>query len=89
VPVSPEVARLRASIAAHVQWANEGDRTARTAAARAGLIARFERQADPQGVLPPDERARRVEHLYLAHMRRMTLASLKARARNRAGDGTA
>ena len=76
-------ARLRASIAAHESWGHTEDRAARTAPARAALMARFEREADPEGVLAPDERARRAEHLRRAHFQRLALKSAQARRRAR------
>jgi len=72
---------LIAQIAAAERWAREPDRTTATAPARRGLRAKFERQADPDGVLPPDERARRVDHLMRAHMLRMARRSAEARHR--------
>ena len=42
-----------------------------TAPARAALDAKFEREVDPEGRLPPEELAKRVEHaksLYYARM---------------------
>ena len=45
-----------------------------TRAMRAGLAASWERKADPDGVLPPAERARRAEALRKAHYARMSLA---------------
>ena len=50
--------------------------------ARAGFIAKFEREADPDGVLTPKERARRADALYRAHMTRLAMASAKARRKN-------
>lgn len=70
---------LAASIAAHESWANTSDRSARTAPARAALMAKFEREVDPDGVLPPDERARRAEHKRRAYFQRLALKSAKAR----------
>jgi hypothetical protein len=61
-------------IAAAERWAREPDRTKATSAARAGLQARWEREADPDGVLSPDERAARVASLKKAHYARMVLA---------------
>ncbi len=72
---------LRARIAANTRWAFTPDRRAATAAARAGLAQRWEREVDPEGTLPPDERARRVESLRKAHYSRMALASAKKRRR--------
>lgn len=74
---------LRARIAANHRWAFADDRTAATAAARAAADARFERQVDPDGKLPPEERARRAASLRKAHMDAMTLASIKKRKRGR------
>jgi hypothetical protein len=54
--------------------------------ARAAFLAAFERQADPKGELPADERARRAQQLRSAHFARLALASAKARrARRPAG----
>lgn len=82
--------RLRASMAAHESWAKTDDRSARTEPARQALLARFEQQVDPDGILDPAERAKRAEHARQAHYKRLALKSAKAR-RERAdrGDGTA
>jgi hypothetical protein len=77
--MTPAEARLRGQIGANSRWAREADRSAATAPARAGLLARFEREVDPDGLLPPEERARRVESARRAHMQRIALASAKAR----------
>ena len=71
--------KMAAQIAAHASWAATPDRTARTAAARAGLVAKFEREVDPDGTLPLAERARRAESLRKAHYVRLALASAKSR----------
>lgn len=47
----------------------------------AGARARFEREADPDETLPPEERRRRGELLYRAHMRRLAIRSAAARRR--------
>ncbi|MCX4094841.1 hypothetical protein [Nocardia sp. alder85J] len=73
---------LQARIAAHTSWANTPDRTARTAKARAALLSKFERDVDPEGVLPSDERARRAEHARKAHFTRLALRSAQARRRH-------
>jgi hypothetical protein len=70
---------LVARIAAHTSWANTPDRTARTAPARRALLARFEAQVDPDGVLDPVERAKRAESARKAYFARLALASVKAR----------
>lgn len=76
---TPAERRLSAQIAAHESWAQTPDRSARTAPARAALLARFEEQADPDGTLLPDERARRAEHLRKAHFQRLALKSAQSR----------
>lgn len=70
---------LRASIGANSRWAAEPDRTKATEPARRGLLAKFEKQVDPDGTLPAAERARRAENALRAHMQRMSLAAAKAR----------
>src|SRR4051812_46318107 len=79
--MTPEERRARAKVAAHTSWANTRDRSARTARARAGLEAKFEREADPEGVLSPRQRAERADSLRKAHYARMALAAAKARRR--------
>jgi hypothetical protein len=46
-------------------------------------MAKFEREVDPDGVLLPDERARRAEHARKAHFARLSLRSAKSRRRAR------
>jgi hypothetical protein len=72
--------RIVAQIAAHTRWATTTDRTAATAPARAGFDARFARQVDPDGLLPPDELATRIASAKAAHFRRLALASARKRA---------
>ncbi len=81
--------RLSAQIAAHDSWARTTDRSARTAPARAALMAKFERQVDPDDSLPPDERARRAEHARKAYFARLALKSARARRRAREETATA
>jgi hypothetical protein len=70
-----------AKIAAAQRWGNCPDRTAATAPARAGLRARFEReaQANADHLLTPVELAKRVDSLQAAHMARMSLRAAQAR----------
>jgi hypothetical protein len=75
-------ASLRGRIAASERWAHTSDRTAATAAARAGLDARFAAEVDPEGVLDPAELARRVKSKRIAHFAR--LARLSADSRRKA-----
>jgi hypothetical protein len=76
---SPEVRALSARIAAHDRWGHTADRAAATAPARAAFLNRFEREADPDGVLPPDVRAKLAANLMSAHFARMALKSAQAR----------
>ncbi len=62
---------LIARIAAHESWARTTDRSARTAPARAGLDARFLREADGDPV--------RAEHLRKAYFARLALQSARSR----------
>jgi hypothetical protein len=87
--LTPEQRALRAEIGAHEKWAREPDRPAATAKARRGFLAKLEAEVDPGGVLPPEERARRAEHLRQAHMKRMALASSRARAAKKGGGDAA
>lgn len=73
---------LIARIAAAERWARTPDRVAATEPARRGLRARFEREADPEGVLDVAERNRRADALFTAHMLRLARASATVR-RNR------
>jgi hypothetical protein len=76
---SPEDRALIASIAAHASWAGTTDPGARTANARRAFTDRFERQVDPDGTLPPAERARRAEHARKAFYKGLALKSAQAR----------
>ena len=77
--VDPDERRLLARAAVHQSWANTSDRSARTAPARAAALGRFEREVDPDGVLPPAERARRAEHAKNAYFYKLALKSARAR----------
>jgi len=54
-----------------------------TAPARAAFLSRFEREVDPDGVLPEAERLRRAESARKAHFARLALKSARARASKR------
>lgn len=69
-------------IGAHTRWAKEPDRKAATAPARKGFRARFEREVDPNSILPPAELARRTDHAISAHMCRLALAKKAKKARS-------
>jgi hypothetical protein len=70
-------------MAAHVLHAQISDPAEHTAPARAAFLSRFEREVDPEGVLDPQERARRAEHAKKAYFLKLALASRKARAAKR------
>lgn len=69
-----------ARIAANSRWATEPDRRAATRPGTDGLLARFEREVDPNGELTPDERRRRALSARKAHMQRLALRSAQKRA---------
>lgn len=85
--LSPELRSLRSQIAAHESWAHTPDRTARTANARKKFLDKFEQEVDPEGTLPPAERAKRAEHKRRAHFQRLALKSAQARRRRCGGEG--
>jgi hypothetical protein len=85
LPLTPEQRSLRARIAANTRWSKDGNRKANAERAQRGMLAKFEREIDPDGVLPEKERRRRAENARQAHMQRMALASSKARAARKAG----
>jgi hypothetical protein len=70
--------QLRGRLGAFISHARNDPRT-QTKNARASFLERFEREADPDGTLPPAERARRAAMLRSAHFTRLALASLNAR----------
>jgi hypothetical protein len=84
--ISPAERSLRARLAAYTQHGHRDPHEA-TAKARAAFLAKFEREADPDGVLSPEERRRRAESLRRAHFARLALASVKARRKAKGGDG--
>lgn len=81
--LSPAQRQLAASIGGLTNWSRKTSpeaRRAATAPARAARQRSWERQADPDGVLPADELAAAVARLKTAHFRRMALASAQKRA---------
>jgi hypothetical protein len=77
--MTPEQRRLRARIAANARWSRPMARSDQAAAARAAMFARLERDVDPGGMLPPEERAR----LVCSAARRLSAELNAARARKR------
>lgn len=66
-------------IAAEISWARTRDRTARTRPAREAFLKRFEKEVDPDGTLPPEERRQRAEHVKRAYMLQLSKRSAAAR----------
>ena len=68
-------------IAAEISWARTHDRAARTRPARETFLKRFEKEVDPDGTLPPEERRQRGDHAKRAYMLRLAKRSAAARKR--------
>lgn len=81
--MTPEQRSLRASIAAHASWANTSDRGEKARKGATALLARFEKQVDPDGVLPAAERRQRALSARKAHMLRLAAKSAAARRSRR------
>ena len=76
--LTPAERSLRGRIGAYVLHSRYDSREL-TKAARAAFESKFEREVDPDGVLPLEERLRRAEMARKAHYARLTLASAEAR----------
>jgi hypothetical protein len=74
---------LQARMAAHTLHAKVSDPAKHTQPARTVFLSRFEREVDPDGVLEPQERARRAEHAKKAYFLRLAQASSTARRRKK------
>jgi hypothetical protein len=81
--LSPAERSLRARLAVHTLHATR-DASRTTTLARAGFLARFEREVDPDLRLDPTERRRRAEHARRAYFIRLSLAAIAARRAKRA-----
>jgi len=75
-PIAKDINR---KIAAEISWSRTTDRSARTKPAREKFLQRFEREVDPDGVLPREERQRRAEHAKRAYMLRLAKRAVNAR----------
>lgn len=71
--MTPVEAALRGRLGAHTRWATCEDRRAATAPGHKAFMDRFERQVDPDGALPPMERAKRAKNAKAAHFAAMAL----------------
>jgi uncharacterized membrane protein YccC len=70
---------LRGRIGAHRLHATHDPRET-TKAARQAFWSSFDREVDPDGLLEPEERARRAAHARAAHFARLAYLSARARA---------
>lgn len=73
---------MRSRLAALTRWSKE-DPKPHADMMRAKFDERFEREVDPDGVLPEAERIRRAVAARKAHFTKLALASSKARARKK------
>ena len=83
--IDPEEMARRGRIGAHTLHSRY-DSNELAARARQGLLSKFEREVDPNGDLPCEERRRRAEHARHAHMLRMARISAIARRRSSSPD---
>jgi hypothetical protein len=79
--LTPSERSLRARIAAFAKHSRYEAKES-TRPARQAFLARFEREVDPDGVLSPEERARRAECARRAHFMRLAFLSAKARRKS-------
>lgn len=80
--MTPAERSLRGRLGAYVVHSRYDSREL-TKPARAAFDSKFERDVDPDGILPTEERLRRAEMARKAHFARLAIASAKARrARN-------
>ena len=77
-PRTPSERVLAGRIGAYVVHSRYDSREL-TAAARAAFRDKFQREVDPDGTLPPAERALRAEMARKAHYARLALKSAQAR----------
>ena len=81
--LTPQEAALRGRLGAYTMHSRHDARET-TAKAREAFLSRFEREVDPDRVLPEGERRRRAEFARKAHFARLALASARARAKKAA-----
>lgn len=79
--LTPAQRSLRARIAAHALHAKGGTNTK---PATAAFLNRFAREVDPDGILSPEERARRAAHARTSYMQSLALKASRARSGRRA-----
>ncbi|MHB1162477.1 MAG: hypothetical protein ACYC3V_19415 [Chloroflexota bacterium] len=84
--LTPQEASLRGRLGALALHAHHNP-VETTKKARETFLARFEREVDPEGVLPEAERKRRAEYARKAYSARLALKSARARRKGRAAGG--
>ena len=82
--MTPGERALRARAAAYAMHAKHGSKKA-ALKGQAALLAKFERQVDPDGLLAPEERRHRALHARRAYMVSLALASSRSRRTKRGG----
>lgn len=82
---TPSERTFVARMGAYALHAKVSDPTAHTAPARRAFLDRFEREVDPDGTLPEQERLRRAGYARKLYFTRLALASAKARRKGGGG----
>lgn len=77
-PLTPEQRAINGRMGAHKIHALG---LTNTGPAREAFQARFERQVDPEGILPPEVRAKRADHARRLFYQQLAAKSAKARKR--------
>ena len=77
--LSAEERSLRGSAAVLKAHAKHGTQAMTAKACQAAHVTRYEDEVDPDRVLSPDERAKRVEYARRAHMKSLSFKAAKAR----------
>ena len=80
--LSPSERILRARLAAHALH-SKVDSTKHTEPARKAALERFEKQVDPEGILPEAERLRRADQAKKAYFVKLAFLSARARRKGR------
>lgn len=78
--MTAEQRAMRARVAALTRWANE-DPAEQMRKARAKFDERFEKQVDPEGILPEAERIRRAQAARRSYYQQLAFKSSRARSR--------
>jgi hypothetical protein len=86
--LTPEERTMRGRLAAH-KMHSMYDSAETTAAGRAKFLSRFEREVDPDGLLTPEERARRAEHAKRSYFIGLAFKSAQSRRRSAAAGDAA